>query len=77
MKKIPVSKNWMITIKGESDSLAGLVLEIAGEIPQQNQVIASGDFEFIVLEMHKNRLQTIKITIKPHGTDKKKKVNDQ
>ncbi len=53
-------------VKGESDSLAGLVLEIAGEIPQQNQVIASGDFEFIVLEIKKNRLQKIKITIKPH-----------
>ena len=53
-------------IKGESDSLAGLVLEIAGEIPQQNQVILSGDFEFIVLEIQKNRLQKIKITIKPH-----------
>ena len=53
-------------IKGESDSLAGLVLEIAGEIPQLNQVITSGDFEFIVLEIQKNRLQKIKITIKPH-----------
>jgi gliding motility-associated protein GldE len=52
-------------VKGESDSLAGLVLEIAGEIPQQNQVITSGDFEFVVLEMFKNRLQKIKITIKP------------
>jgi len=52
-------------VKGESDSLAGLVLEIAGEIPQQNQVISSGDFEFIVLEIHKNRLQKIKITIRP------------
>ena len=60
-------------VKGESDSLAGLVLEIAGEIPQQNQVISSGDFEFIVLEMHKNRLQKIKITIKPHvGTHKER-----
>ncbi|MFT4152455.1 gliding motility-associated protein GldE [Parafilimonas sp.] len=52
-------------VRGESDSLAGLVLEIAGEIPQQNQVITSGDFEFIVLEINKNRLQKIKITIKP------------
>jgi CBS domain containing-hemolysin-like protein len=60
-------------VKGESDSLAGLVLEIAGEIPQQNQVITSGDFEFIVLEMQKNRLQKIKITIKPHGVEKKEK----
>lgn len=59
-------------VKGESDSLAGLVLEIAGEIPQQNQVISSGDFEFVVLEMFKNRLQKIKITIKPHVTAEKK-----
>ena len=60
-------------IKGESDSLAGLVLEIAGEIPQQNQVITSGDFEFVVLEMHKNRLRTIKITVKPHVVAEKGK----
>ncbi len=60
-------------IKGESDSLAGLVLEIAGEIPQQNQVMTSGDFEFVVLEMFKNRLQKIKITIKPHVAEKKEK----
>ena len=60
-------------VKGESDSLAGLVLEIAGEIPQQNQVITSGDFEFIVLEIHKNRLQKIKITIKPHVAAQKEK----
>jgi gliding motility-associated protein GldE len=53
-------------MKGESDSLAGLVLEIAGEIPQLNQVISSGNFEFIVLEIQKNRLQKIKITIKSH-----------
>ncbi len=61
------------SIKGESDSLAGLVLEIAGEIPQQNQVITSGDFEFIVLEVYKNRLQKIKITIKPHVATTKEK----
>ena len=58
--------NTFDSVKGESDSLAGLVLEIAGEIPQQNQIITSGDFEFIVLEITKNRLQKIKITIKPH-----------
>ena len=60
-------------VKGESDSLAGLVLEIAGEIPQQNQVITSGNFEFIVLEIHKNRLQKIKITIKSHVVAEKGK----
>lgn len=52
-------------VRGESDSLAGLVLEIAGEIPQVNQQIVSGDFDFQVLELVKNRLERIKISIKP------------
>lgn len=54
------------TVKGESDTLAGLVLEIAGEIPQVNQIISLGDFDFTVLEIQKNRLEKIKVTIKPH-----------
>ncbi|MEI6265442.1 MAG: gliding motility-associated protein GldE [Sphingobacteriia bacterium] len=51
-------------IKGESDSLAGLVLEIAGEIPLAATVLSSGDFEFTVLEVAKNRINKIKVTIK-------------
>jgi gliding motility-associated protein GldE len=53
-------------VRGESESLAGLVLELAGEIPEVNGVISSGDFEFTVLEVEKNRLQKIKVTIKNH-----------
>lgn len=52
-------------VKGESDSLAGLVLEIAGEFPKTNAVVSAGDFEFTVLEIAKNRLQKVKITIRP------------
>ncbi len=52
-------------VKGESDSLAGLVLELAGEIPLPNKVLNSGDFEFTVLEVNKNRIDKIKVTIKP------------
>ncbi|MDI9364795.1 MAG: gliding motility-associated protein GldE [Flavobacterium sp.] len=52
-------------IKGESDSLAGLVLELAGEIPTALQIVPCGDFEFTVLEVVKNRIQKIKATIKP------------
>ena len=52
------------TLRGESDSLAGLVLEIAGEFPQVNEEVVSGNFIFIPLEIHKNRLDKIKITIK-------------
>jgi putative hemolysin len=57
------------SIRGESDSLAGLVLELAGEIPQAGQVVGSGDFEFAVLEVEKNRIQRVKVTIKPQQSD--------
>jgi CBS domain containing-hemolysin-like protein len=57
-------------VKGESDSLAGLVLEIAGEIPKLNQTITAGDFDFTVLEIAKNRLQKVKITISPKRDNK-------
>ncbi|MBY0481322.1 MAG: gliding motility-associated protein GldE [Chitinophagaceae bacterium] len=56
-------------IKGESDSLAGLVLELAGEIPQVSQMVQSGDFLFTVLEVEKYRINKVKITIKPQLTD--------
>ena len=58
--------------RGESDSLAGLVLEIAGEIPQVNQLIINGDFEFTVMELVKNRLEKIKIVVKPKPQNTKK-----
>lgn len=51
-------------VKEESDSLAGLVLELAGEFPQVNSVIPSGDFDFTVLQTDNNRIQQVKVTIK-------------
>ncbi|WP_082915159.1 transporter associated domain-containing protein [Arachidicoccus ginsenosidimutans] len=50
-------------VKGDSDSLAGLVLELAGEIPQVGQIINCGDFNFSVEEINKNRLQKIRVMI--------------
>ncbi|MBA2330474.1 MAG: gliding motility-associated protein GldE [Flavisolibacter sp.] len=50
-------------VKGESDSLGGLVLEIAGKFPVQNETITAGDFKFTVLEINKNRIQSVKVTI--------------
>jgi gliding motility-associated protein GldE len=56
------------TLRGESDSLAGLVLEIAGEFPQVNEVVDSGNYIFIPLEINKNRLDKIQVTIKAPDT---------
>jgi len=51
-------------IRGDSDSLAGLVLEIAGEFPQINEEVPSGNFVFIPLEINKNRIDKVKVIIK-------------
>jgi len=50
-------------VKGESDSLGGLVLELAGEFPSVNETVNTGDFDFTVLEIEKNRIKSVKIFI--------------
>lgn len=57
---------------GESNSLGGLILEIAGAFPEVNQVISYKNFDFIVLEVNKLRIQKVKITIRPETADVEK-----
>jgi CBS domain containing-hemolysin-like protein len=67
-KLMNISLDTFDKIRGESDSLAGLILELAGEIPKQNDVVTVGDFEFTTLEVEKNRIRKVKATIiKPEG----------
>lgn len=66
-KTMHLPANTFDEVKGESDSLAGLVLEVAGEIPAENAVINIGDFDFTMLEVSKNRIQKIKVSIRSSG----------
>ncbi|HUQ96032.1 MAG TPA: transporter associated domain-containing protein, partial [Chitinophagaceae bacterium] len=50
-------------VRGESDSLGGLVLEIAGAFPGKDEMVHVGDFGFTVLEIIKNRIASVQITI--------------
>jgi gliding motility-associated protein GldE len=50
-------------LRGESDSLAGLILEIAGEFPKVNEPVSSEGFIFTPLEINKNRIEKVKLTI--------------
>jgi len=52
-------------VKGESETLAGLVLELAGVIPLVNEVFTYERFDLTVLEIEKNRLQKVKVTVNP------------
>lgn len=52
-------------LRGESDSLAGLVLEIAGEFPKVDEEFITQNYIFTPLEINKNRIQKVKVTLKP------------
>lgn len=48
-------------IRGDSDSVAGLVLEIAGDFPEENVELPYEGFIFTPLQISKNRILKIKI----------------
>ncbi|WP_346237877.1 gliding motility-associated protein GldE [Niabella insulamsoli] len=50
-------------VRGENESLGGLINEISGELPNQGSVVRSGDFEFTVLEVERNRVKKAQIVI--------------
>jgi len=50
-------------VRGESDSLAGLILEISGKFPLVNDVIHFSNFDFTVLAIDKMRIQRVKLTM--------------
>ncbi|MGZ5135572.1 MAG: gliding motility-associated protein GldE, partial [Flavitalea sp.] len=63
-KMMNLSLDTFDEVKGESDSLAGLVLELAGEIPKANDVLTVGDFEFLIQEVDVNRIRKVKVSVK-------------
>lgn len=50
--------------KGESDTLAGLLLELAGNMPEFHESIPFGDFVFRIEARDKRRIKRIKVTRK-------------
>ncbi len=68
-KAMNLSADTFEEVRGESDSLAGLVLEIAGEFPQVNETLENSGFIFIPLEINKNRIDKVKVIIQPAKTD--------
>ncbi len=51
--------------KGESETIAGFVLEISGSFPKLGEKILFKDYQFIVESMDKKRLKRVKVTL-PH-----------
>jgi len=58
-----IAENTFDEIRGESDTIAGVILELAGEFPAKGASINYENYTFIVLSMEKNRIKKIKLTI--------------
>ena len=56
-------------IKGESDSLAGLMLEQIGKIPDEDEHIEIREFVFTVKAVDKRRIKSIEVKIKNQADD--------
>jgi len=52
-------------VKGDSDSLAGLILELEGKIPEKDITINFQNFDFTIKEVDDRRIQRIHVSIKP------------
>ena len=50
-------------VKGESDSLGGLLLELNGRIPEKNSIIKYKQFSFRVVDVDQRRIKEIDVTI--------------
>ena len=49
--------------KGESETLAGFVLEISGSFPKRGELVRFEDYQFFVESVDKKRIKQIKIKL--------------
>ena len=60
IKIIHVNQSIFKEIEGEADTLAGLILEIKGELPKKSEVIVYNEHKFTILEVDNRRIKKIK-----------------
>ena len=52
-------------VKGEADTLAGLILELRGEIPKKDDKLVYKNLAFTIVSVDNRRIKKIKVTIRP------------
>lgn len=61
-KALGIEDRMFSEAKGESDTLAGLMLELAGKIPEKNEFVEFEDFTFQAETVDKRRIKRVKVT---------------
>ena len=62
-KKIGADVNEFEVIRGEADSLAGLILELSGKMPVKYELFSFQNYTFKVLNIEQNRIRRIEVKI--------------
>jgi gliding motility-associated protein GldE len=57
-------------VKGEAESLAGLVLELLGHLPESGEEVVTEGYRFQVMEATKRRIEEVLITLPETGNDR-------
>lgn len=60
---VGVDTNTFNTVKGEADSLAGLLLEICGQIPKKDREVLYSPFKFKIVSVNQRRIEKILMTL--------------
>lgn len=60
---VGVSTDTFDPVKGDADSIAGLLLEVMGRMPVEEQEIRIESFKFKVLSVSKRRIERVKLTL--------------
>lgn len=64
-KILSIENDPLSEIRGEAETLAGLLLEMTGEIPRKGQSVEYGSFRFTIEASDKRRIKEIRVTLKP------------
>jgi len=71
-KVVNIDEDFFEEVKGESETLAGLILELTGEIPQKDKIIEFRNFVFRIESADKRKIKEIRVKINKSESDTKK-----
>ena len=63
-------------IRGESETLAGLILELTGEMPKVKQVVSFNNFKFFIEAADKRRITSVRMKVMEKDPEQEKEKED-
>jgi gliding motility-associated protein GldE len=67
-KIVGISEGVFDEVRGESDSIGGLILELEGKIPEKGEVIKYRNFKFTIMDATSRMIKEVKIMITKEDT---------